>query len=69
MDKSEIMRQAAILSANSEAFMKHEREMIEAAEGMARKADPQNMFYELIASGMSTRQAKRKMLKMARKKK
>lgn len=31
--------------------------------------EEEQLYYDLLASGMSTRQAKRKMLKMARKKK
>jgi len=69
MDKSGIMRQAAILSANSEVLMKREREMFETAERMAEMAAPQNKFYELVASGMSSREAKRKLAKMAKRKK
>jgi hypothetical protein len=43
------------------------------AEQLAEAARPltkeEQLYYDLLASGMSTRQAKRKMLKMAKKKK
>lgn len=62
MEKQEIHR-----------YMDGDKSLRRTAGILAAAAKPltkeEQMYYDLLASGMSTRQAKRKMLKMARRKK
>lgn len=70
MDKQELRLIAEMISKENEDIEQREREAIKKMKEEALKASNEhNMFYELVASGMSTREAKRKLVRMAKRKK